>query len=82
MKSETWISRSIPDLSINIGDICSVIVTNQSPSGEIPWYLGEKTDPWDHVEAAMGLSIGGYLRQARKAFEWMRRNQNIPAGFS
>ena len=76
MKSETWISRSIPDLSINIGDICSVIVTNQSPSGEIPWYLGEKTDPWDHVEAAMGLSIGGYLRQARKAFEWMRRNQN------
>ncbi|MBW2443174.1 MAG: phenyltransferase domain-containing protein [Deltaproteobacteria bacterium] len=76
MKSETSISRSIPDLSIDIDDVCSVILTNQLPSGEIPWCQGQKTDPWDHVEAAMGLSIGGYLRQARAAFEWMLRNQN------
>ena len=76
MKSETSISRSIPDLSINIADISNVILTNQLPSGEIPWCQGQKTDPWDHVEAAMGLSIGGYLSQARLAFEWMRHNQN------
>ncbi|MDP4917320.1 MAG: prenyltransferase, partial [Haliea sp.] len=26
----------------------------QRPSGEIPWFEGGYTDPWDHVEAAMG----------------------------
>ena len=76
MKSETSISRSVPDLSINIDNICKVIVDTQLTSGEIPWCEGQKTDPWDHVEAAMGLSIGGYLPQARRAFEWMVQNQN------
>jgi len=76
MKSETSISRSVPDLSINIDAICKVIVDTQLTSGEIPWCEGQKTDPWDHVEAAMGLSIGGYLSQARRAFEWMVQNQN------
>ena len=76
MKSEAAVSRSVPDLSINIDDICKVIVDTQLRSGEIPWCEGQKTDPWDHVEAAMGLSVGGYLPQARRAFEWMARNQN------
>ena len=76
MKSETSISRSVPDLSINMDDICNVILTAQLPSGEIPWCEGQKTDPWDHVESAMGLSVGGYLPQARRAFEWMVQNQN------
>jgi hypothetical protein len=76
MKSETSINRSVPDLSINIDDICNVILATQLSSGEIPWCEGQKTDPWDHVEAAMGLSIGGYLTEARQAFEWMVRNQN------
>jgi hypothetical protein len=76
MKSETSISRSVPDLSINTDDICNVILAAQLPGGEIPWCKGQKTDPWDHVEAAMGLSVGGYLYQARRAFEWMVRHQN------
>jgi hypothetical protein len=76
MKSEASISRSVSDLSINIDDICKVIVDTQLTSGEIPWCDGQKTDPWDHVEAAMGLSVGGYLSQARRALEWMVRNQN------
>ncbi|MBE9543520.1 MAG: phenyltransferase domain-containing protein [Proteobacteria bacterium] len=76
MKSETSTSRSVPDLSINIDDICNVILITQLSSGEIPWCEGQKTDPWDHVEAAMGLSIGGYLNEARQAFEWMVRSQN------
>ena len=76
MKSEASVSRSVPDLSINIDDICKVIVDTQLTSGEIPWCEGQKTDPWDHVETAMGLGIGGYLPEARRAFEWMVRNQN------
>jgi hypothetical protein len=78
MEFETSISRSIPDLSIDMDDICNVILNAQLPSGEIPWCDGQKTDPWDHVEAAMGLSVGGYLPQARRAFEWMVQNQNEP----
>ena len=33
--------------------------------------MGDKTDPWDMVEAAMGLSIGGYFHEAKKAFAWL-----------
>ena len=76
MKLETSIVRPTADLSINIENICSLIAENQKASGEIPWCEGQKTDPWDHVESAMGLSIGGYLNQARLAFKWMADNQH------
>ena len=75
MKSETSIRTAVPDLSIDIDAVCSLIAEIQLPSGEIPWCHGQKTDPWDHIEAAMGLSIGGYLTQTRQAFEWMVRTQ-------
>jgi len=75
MKPETSTSRPVPDISISIDGVCNVIAQTQLPSGEIPWCEGQKTDPWDHVEAAMGLSIGGYLAQAQKAFEWLARMQ-------
>ncbi len=75
MKSLTSIRRSVPDLSINIDAVCSLIAETQLPSGEIPWCDGQKTDPWDHVEAAMGLSIGGYLSHARLAYGWMAHMQ-------
>ena len=48
----------------------------QHASGEIPWCRNEKTDPWDHVESAMGLSVGGWLQQAQAAYAWMAANQN------
>jgi len=60
-----------PDLPIDIDTVADLIVDTQRESGEIPWCKGAKTDPWDHVESAMGLSVGGYFREARKAFEWM-----------
>ena len=47
------------------------ILDAQQPSGEIPWFEGGYTDPWDHVEAAMGLSIGGEYDAARRAYEWL-----------
>lgn len=65
------LSKGQADLSIDIDTVASLIVDTQKDSGEIPWCKGAKTDPWDHVESAMGLGIGGYFKEARKAFEWM-----------
>jgi hypothetical protein len=51
------------------------ILDAQLASGEIPWFEGGYADPWDHVEAAMGLSIGGEHEAARKAYDWLARMQ-------
>ncbi|MCR9185324.1 MAG: prenyltransferase [Halieaceae bacterium] len=51
----------------------------QRPSGEIPWFDGGYTDPWDHVEAAMGLSIGGEHAAAVHAYRWLAARQ-LPDG--
>ncbi|MFY9398882.1 MAG: phenyltransferase domain-containing protein [Desulfomonilia bacterium] len=64
---------------VEIDVLAASIAETQLPTGEIPWFPGGKTDPWDHVEAAIGLSIGGYLEQARRAFEWLASNQ-LPDG--
>ena len=56
---------------IEITQAASFIAQTQRSDGEIPWCEGQKTDPWDHVESAMGLSVGGYLNEAKRAFEWM-----------
>ena len=64
--------ESIP---VDIPAVTHRIAATQKENGEIPWSDGEKTDPWDHVEAAMGLTIGGEYDRARQAFEWLRRTQ-------
>jgi len=46
-------------LPLDIDFAAAMIVKAQKETGEIPWSKGFKTDPWDHVEAAMGLCIGG-----------------------
>ena len=51
------------------------IVAVQRPSGEIPWSAGNYADPWDHVEAAMGLSIGGEWQAAELAYHWLAQQQ-------
>lgn len=75
MKLYSSRSRSVPDFSVDIEAIAELIAETQLDSGEIPWCRGEKTDPWDHIEAAIGLSIGGYLEEAKRAFKWFARVQ-------
>ncbi|MBW1841846.1 MAG: phenyltransferase domain-containing protein [Deltaproteobacteria bacterium] len=72
---EFGISENKHPFSVDIDTVSALIKNTQKASGEIPWFDGEKTDPWDHVEAAMGLSVGGYFREARRAYEWMARTQ-------
>ncbi|BBO89996.1 phenyltransferase domain-containing protein [Desulfosarcina ovata] len=62
-------------LAVDVDAVSRVIAATQLASGEIPWSPGDKTDPWDHVEAAMGLVVGGYFEQARHAFSWLRTMQ-------
>ncbi len=68
-------SRSALCLPIDIKALAASIANEQLESGEIPWHRGGKTDPWDHVEAAIGLTIGGYHEHARRAFEWLASTQ-------
>jgi hypothetical protein len=51
------------------------IAAVQEPSGAIPWSATGHTDPWDHVECAMALTVAGLIEPARAAFEWCRRGQ-------
>ncbi|WP_237058567.1 prenyltransferase/squalene oxidase repeat-containing protein [Microbulbifer sediminum] len=56
-------------------DSASYILSQQQPDGSIPWFADGYADPWDHVEAAMGLSIAGEYPAAERAYEWLARLQ-------
>lgn len=55
---------------------CDFIARTQLPSGAIPWFDGGITDPWDHVEAAMGLCTGGLVEEAEAAYRWLADRQH------
>lgn len=46
------------------------IAAVQELSGALPWFPGGHTDPWDHVESAMALSVAGLLAEAEAAYDW------------
>ena len=64
------------DSSLNIDSVAGSIADLQKSNGDIPWHVDGKTDPWDLVESIMGLTIGGYNKEARAALDWMAINQN------
>ena len=51
------------------------IATIQLSSGSIPWGLGRHSDPWNHIEAAMGLDAAGMHSEARRAYLWSAEMQ-------
>jgi hypothetical protein len=61
-------SRQCLDTALSIAD-------TQEASGAIPWSRFGHTDPWDHVECAMALTVVGLTKPARAAYEWCRREQ-------
>lgn len=52
------------------------IAAHQDDSGAIPWWRGGQLDPWDHVEAAMGLDVLGRHEEAVAAYRWMAATQD------
>ena len=53
----------------------------QLPSGALPWEPGRHADPWDHTEAAMGLDVAGFHREAQRAYEWLADVQESDGSF-
>ncbi|WP_110183330.1 prenyltransferase [Nocardioides solisilvae] len=53
-----------------VAETAASIAAMQEPSGAIPWTPGDKTDVWNHVEAAMALLVGGEVEAAERAYEW------------
>ena len=51
------------------------IAADQLASGLILWYPGGHSDPWNHVEAAMALTVGGRCAEAERAYEWLIAHQ-------
>ncbi len=53
----------------------AAIAALQHSSGALAWYRGGHGDPWNHVEAAMALTIAGYHAEARAAYRWLAGRQ-------
>src|SRR5919197_5176568 len=52
------------------------IAAEQQDDGLILWFPGGHADPWNHVEAAMALSLEGRRGEAERAYEWLIANQH------
>ncbi len=65
----------------DLKETAKYIVKNQYDSGGIPWFNKGILDPWDHVEAAMGLGVGGFLKEAKQAYLWMAKMQETDGGY-
>ena len=55
------------------------IAAVQQPDGLVPWHPGGHGDPWNHVEAAMALTLGGRRAEADRAYDWLAGAQR-PGG--
>lgn len=71
--------------SNEIARTVDAIARVQLVNGCIPWFPGGHADPWDHVEAAMALTVGGRHDRARAAYRWSASVQlddgSLPAKF-
>jgi hypothetical protein len=54
----------------------AAIARVQHADGAVPWSRGTQIDVWNHVEAAMGLVVGGELDAARRAYDWCLATQD------
>ena len=69
--------RDVGDVvtATELGATVDAIAEWQLPSGMVPWFPGGHADPWNHVEAAMALDLGGRRADAERAYEWLVRTQ-------
>ena len=64
-----------------LDETVTAIAGTQLPDGNIPWTPGGHTDPWNLVEAAMAMDLGGRHAEAERAYAWLQRMQNPDASW-
>jgi hypothetical protein len=64
-----------------VEDTAESIASLQLATGQIPWFPGGHCDPWNHVESAMALAVGGRVREAHRAFDWLASTQHDDGGW-
>jgi len=55
---------------------CASLARVQRADGMVPWAPGQHADPWNHVEAAMALTVGGFGEEAAAAYRWLAATQH------
>jgi hypothetical protein len=75
------VNRPVPHISgtltgVQLTSTAHQIASHQRSDGLIPWFDGHHADPWDHIEAAMALTVCGLDDVAARAFEWSANNQS------
>ncbi len=58
------------------------IAGQQDADGALPWFRGGQLDPWDSVEAAMALDVGGRHDRSAAAYRWLARRQRADGSWS
>ena len=75
MNSSTQATPARRALPSSLQPTANFIAGVQLDSGAIPWFDQGITDPWDHVEATMGLTVAGQYGAAERALQWLADQQ-------
>jgi hypothetical protein len=80
-EAQPWLSTAPEVAGIvtrdEIAQTVDAIASVQQPDGNIPWVPGGQTDPWNLVEAAIALDVGGRFAEAERAYGWLCRMQHF-----
>ncbi len=66
----------IPLRPTQVFTTCAFLARVQRTDGMVPWAPGQHGDPWNHVEAAMALTVGGFTDEAAAAYRWLASVQH------
>jgi hypothetical protein len=58
------------------------IADQQEPDGALPWSRRGQLDPWDSIEAAMALDVGGEHGRAAAAYRWLAARQRADGSWA
>ncbi|GAB3325460.1 prenyltransferase [Geodermatophilus aquaeductus] len=60
----------------------AAIAAEQGADGSLPWFRGGQLDPWDSIEAAMALDVGGEHGRAAAAYRWLAARQRADGSWA
>jgi hypothetical protein len=60
----------------------AAIAAEQGADGSLPWFRGGQLDPWDSIEAAMALDVGGEHARAAAAYRWLAARQRADGSWA